>query len=109
MKLALTIEGCKNSCATKNISFHSYVMNIHNFDPKPVHVLHNPAMNRVVLPQGLTFFDCGGYSNRKENATHQCVNLCQWYVPWCVPGRFGSLFLVTAVKHNVLIKLKEDY
>jgi hypothetical protein len=55
VKLALTIEGCKNSCATKNISFHSYVMNIHNFDPKPVHVLHNPAMNRVVLPQGLTF------------------------------------------------------
>ncbi len=36
---ASTIEGWKNSCAIKNINFHSYVINIHSFGPIHVHVL----------------------------------------------------------------------
>jgi hypothetical protein len=33
---AKTIEGWENIYATKNIDFHSYVINIHSFGPKPI-------------------------------------------------------------------------
>lgn len=37
----------KNICANKNINFHNYVMNIHNFDLKLTWHLH-PLFDKIM-------------------------------------------------------------